>query len=191
MLLGGPAAALVFGLGVTWLGMIRPGYSAVRQTVSELGPMGERGRTSLAGLNLIVALFAIVFACGLLSVARLSVSTSLPAAFMGLYAILVVGLAAFPSGHPLHNVFGLLQTFPFVGAPLTVALGWRGEGAVAAVSWVALVLLIAGMALNLAPAFSPRLAKALAPVYGLAQRSLFVAWYGWCAALGVLLLTRS
>ena len=38
------------------------------------------------------------------------------------------------------------------------------------------------MALNLAPAFSPRLAVALAPVYGLARESLFVAWYGWCAA---------
>src|SRR5471032_2952212 len=72
MLLGGPGAALVFGLGVTWLGISRPGYSAVRQTVSELGPMGERGRWSLAGLNLIVALFSIVFACGLFSVARSS-----------------------------------------------------------------------------------------------------------------------
>ncbi len=153
--------------------------------------MGERGRGTLAGLNLIVALFAMVFACGLFSVATSSGSTGLPAAFMGLYAFLVVGLAAFPSGHPLHNVFGLLQTAPFVGAPLAVALGWRGEGAAPTVSWVALVLLIAGMALNLAPAFSPRLAKALAPVYGLAQRSLFIAWYGWCATLGVLLLARS
>ncbi len=101
------------------------------------------------------------------------------------------GLRSFPSGHRLHNVFGLLQTFPFVGAPLAVALGWRGQGAVAAVSWVALVLLIAAMALNLSPLFSPRLAKALEPVYGLAQRSIFIAWYGWFAVLGVLLLVRS
>ena len=191
MLLGGPAAALVFGIGVTWLGMARPGYSAVRQTVSELGSLGGTGRRSLAGLNLLIALSALVFAGGLFSVARSSGSTSLPAEFMVAYAILVVGLAAFPSGRPLHNVFGLLQTFPFVGAPLAVALGWRGEGAVATVSWVALVLLVAAMALNLAPAFSPRLAKTLAPVYGLVQRSLFVAWYGWCAALGVLLFMRA
>lgn len=191
MLLGGPAAAVVFVLGVTWLGMIRPGYSAVRQTVSELGPLGDRGRTSLAVLNLVVALSAIVFAYGLLSVAKQSASTRAPAYFVGLYAVLAVGLAVFPSGHRLHNVFGLLQTFPFVGAPLAVALGWRGQGAVAAVSWVALVLLIAAMALNLSPLFSPRLAKALEPVYGLAQRSIFIAWYGWFAVLGVLLLVRS
>jgi hypothetical membrane protein len=191
MLLGGPAAALVFGLGVTWLGLIRPGYSPVRQTISELGALGEKGRTSLAVLNLIIALSAVLFACGLFSIASQSGSASAPAYFVGLYAILAAGLATFPSGHPLHNVFGLLQTFPFVGAPLAVALGWRGQGAVTTVSWVALVLLIAAMALSLAPAFSPRLAKAVAPVYGLVQRSLFVAWYGWCAAVGVLLLMRS
>jgi len=53
LLLGGPAAALVFAVGVTWLGLTRPGYSAVRQTVSELGPLGDKGRMSLAGLNLV------------------------------------------------------------------------------------------------------------------------------------------
>jgi len=187
MLLGGPAAGLVFGVGVTWLGLARPGYSAVRQTVSELGPLGGPGRISLAALNLVVALCSLIFACGLAAVAR----PLLPALFMALYAVLVIGLAAFPSQHRVRNVFGLLQTIPFIGAPLAVALGWRGDGAAAALSWVALVLLILGMALNLAPAFSPRLAKALAPVYGLVQRSLFIAWYAWCAALGLLLLMGS
>ena len=191
MLLGGPAAALAFCLGVTWLGLVRPGYSAVRQTISELGPLGERGRKALAVLNLIIALSALLFAYGLLSIASLSASTSAPAYFVALYAILAAGLAAFPSKHPLHNVFGLLQTFPFVGAPLAVALGWQGQGAATAVSWVALVLLIAAMALNIAPLFSPRLAKAFVPVYGLVQRSIFVTWFGWCAALGVLLFVRS
>src|SRR5580704_16208741 len=125
LLLGGPVAALVFGIGATWLGTRRPGYSAVRQTVSELGPEGEKGRKSLAALNLLIALSALVFAGGLYSVAKQSASTSFPAYFLVSYAILAAGLAAFPSGHPLHNVFGLLQTLPFVGAPLAVALGWR------------------------------------------------------------------
>ena len=70
MLLGGPAAALAFGLGVTWLGVATPGYGAVRQTISELGPQGGKGRRALAGLNLIIALAAVVFACGLVSVAK-------------------------------------------------------------------------------------------------------------------------
>jgi len=190
MLLAGPVAALVFGLGSAWLGLIRPGYSAVRQTISELGPLGEKGRASLAALNLLIALCSVAFAGGLYSVAIETASTIYPAYFVALYAVLAAGLAAFPSGHRLHNMFGLLQTFPFVGAPLAVALSWRGEGVVATVSWVALVLLVAAMALNLAPAFSPRLGKALAPVYGLLQRSLFVTWYAWFAALGVLLLVR-
>jgi Protein of unknown function (DUF998) len=191
MLLGGPAAALAFGLGVTWLGLATPGYSAVRQTVSELGPQGGKGRRALAGLNLIVALAAVVFAGGLASVATHMHWTMTPAYFVGLYAVLATGLAAFPSGHRLHNVFGLLQTFPFVGAPLSVALGWRRLGVLTPISWAALALLIVGMAVNLAPAFSPRLAKAFAPVYGLVQRSLFVAWYGWCAILGLWLFLRA
>jgi len=110
---------------------------------------------------------------------------------MDLYAVLAVGLAAFPAGHPLHNVVGLLQTFPFVGAPLSVALGWRGPGALDPISWAALGLLVVAMALNFAPPFSPRLGKAFAPVHGLLQRSIFVAWYGWCAVLGLFLYLRA
>lgn len=191
MLLGGPAAALAFGLGVTWLGAATPGYSAVRQTISELGPQGGKGRRALAGLNLLIALAAVMLACGLFFVARHVPWTTTPAYFVGLYAVLPAGLAAFPSGHRLHNVVGLLQTFPFVGAPLSVALGWRGLGLLTPISWVALGLLIVAMAINLAPAFSSRLNKALAPVYGLLQRSLFVAWYGWCAILGLWLFVRA
>lgn len=184
-LLAGPVAALVFLVGVTWLGSTRPGYSAVRQTISELGPMGERGRNALAALNIVIAFTTLLFAYGLLSIAKT------PAYFVGLYALLAVGLAVFPSKHPLHNVVGLLQTLPFVGAPVSVALG-RGQGtAVAAISWAALAVLIAAMVLNLAPAFSPRLAKAFAPIYGLLQRSIFVGWFGWLATLGLLLFTRS
>jgi hypothetical protein len=199
MLLGGPAAALAFGLGVTGLGVATAGYSAVRQTVSELGPQGGRGRTALAGLNLIIALAMIVFACGLVVVARQWRLPVAPAFFVALAAVLTAGLAAFPSGFRspifprlgLHNVVGLLQTFPFVGAPLSIALGWRGPGGLGPMSWAALVLIIIAMVLNLAPAFSPRLAKAFGPIYGLVQRSLFVAWYGWCAILGSLLFLRA
>jgi hypothetical protein len=199
LLLGGPAAALVFGLGVTCLGAATPGYSAVRQTISELGPHGGRGRMALAGLNLIIALAAVVFAGGLAVIARQASWTATPAYFMGLYAVLAGGLAAFPSGYPsrvfprlgLHNVVGLLQTFPFVGAPLSVALEWREVGVLTPISWAALVLIIVTMALNLAPAFSAPVAKAFAPVYGLIQRSMFVTWYGWCAILGLLLFLRA
>jgi hypothetical protein len=29
------------------------------------------------------------------------------------------------------------------------------------------------------------------PVHGLAQRTLFAAWFGWCAVLGILLFRRN
>lgn len=189
-LLAGPVAGLVFASGVAWLGSTRPGYSAVRQTVSELGPVGDRGRLALAAINVTIALCSLIFAYGLLSVAREFGTTTAPAYFVGSFALLAAALAAFPSPHPLHNIVGLLQTLPFVGAPLTVALGWRQQGPVIPLSWVALLLLVLAMILNIAPAFSARITRAVAPAYGLIQRSIFVAWYGWCAALGLLLFVR-
>ena len=192
LLLSGPVTAMLFCLGVTCLGLTRPGYSAVRQTISELGPVGESGRVSLATLNLIAALGALMFAGGLLSIARQSALPSLPAYLVGFYAAPVVGLVAFPSGRPLHNVFGLLQTVSFVGAPWAVASSWRLEGAaVVAISWIALALMVCAIVFNLAPGFSKRIATTLEPIYGVVQRAIFVTWHGWCAAIGVLLFVRS
>jgi hypothetical protein len=182
---------VVFCLGVSWLGLTRPGYSAVRQTISELGPAGEKGRTPLAALNLITALGALLFAGGLLSLARQSGLSAVPAYLVGFYAVPVIGLVAFPSGRPLHNVFGLLQTVSFVGAPWTVASSWRHEGGtVVAISWIALAMMLCAIVLNLAPAFSRRTTTTLEPIYGIVQRAIFVTWHGWCAALGALLFAR-
>jgi hypothetical protein len=187
LLLAGPGAALVFGAGVAALGLLARGYNPVRQTVSELGELGAPLRAPLAAVNLLTALAMALFAAALFAVPERRAVT---AAFLGLAAICGLGLAAFPSKHPLHNMFGPLQTFPFIGAPLSVALGARDE-TLAAGAWLGLTLILCAMALNLAPLFSTRAGKALAPVYGLAQRALFVGWYGWCAALGALLFARS
>jgi hypothetical protein len=132
-----------------------------------------------------------VFSLGLASVAGHAHWTAAPAYFVALFAVPAIGLAAFPAGHRLHNIFGLSQTVPFIGAPLSVALGWRGAGVLTPISWAALVLLVVAMGLNLAPAFSRRLAEAFGPIYGVVQRALFVAWYGWCALLGLVLFTRA
>ena len=50
-------------------------------------------------------------------------------------------------------------------------------------SWVAGVLTLIAMALNLTPAFAPDLYPL--EYYGLVQRSLFVVFYGWwCPMVG-------
>ena len=38
--------------------------------------------------------------------------------------------------------------------------------------------------------FGPVAAAVLGPSYGLVQRMLFGAWFGWCAGLGVMLFNR-
>ncbi|HEX4197108.1 MAG TPA: DUF998 domain-containing protein [Caulobacteraceae bacterium] len=156
----------------------------------ELGAVGDEARPALAVLNLTIALCSLVFAYGLLSFAGQSELTGAPAYLVGFLAIPAVGLAAFPTPHRLHNVFGLLQIVSFIGAPLTAALTWQNQPTVILLSWTELAVQVVALILNLAPAFSPRVREAFAPVYDLIQRLVFVAWYGWYAALGLLLFLR-
>ena len=57
------------------------------------------------------------------------------------------------------------------------------------VSWVAFVLVTVTIFLNLSPLFT----RDLYPLeyYGVVQRGLFVAFYGWCLYLGLQLFARA
>jgi hypothetical protein len=98
---------------------------------------------------------------------------------------------AFP--HPLHNVFGISELIGYQ-APLGIALAWRGvPGAKKLVifSWVMLLLVWLAIAVNFGSmARHSALWAYERPIYGLVQRSLFVAWFGWCAVAGWLLWRR-
>jgi hypothetical protein len=101
-----------------------------------------------------------------------------------------VGVAAFAYPHPLHNVFGLSETIGYQ-APLFFALTWRRDPrarTLVALSWISYVLICVAIALNLSVLYSHGVVWAyVKPVFGLAQRALFAAWFGWCATVGLLL----
>jgi hypothetical protein len=102
-----------------------------------------------------------------------------------------VGIFAFP--HPLHNVFGESELIGYQ-APLAFALAWRRDSKanhLVTFSWIMFALVWISIALNLVSLDRHSVLWAeMKPVYGLIQRSLFAAFFGWCAGIGVLLRQR-
>jgi len=76
-------------------------------------------------------------------------------------------------------------------APLVLALAWRREPrakALVTLSWIAFLLVWVALGLNLS-ALQPNGAvwTSVEPVIGVAQRTLFITWFGWCAITGIML----
>lgn len=183
--LSGALAGVIFFSAVYALATMVDGYSHSAQTVSEIGELGSPAEVYLQITNLAVALCLLVFAWSMYLFARSNNAPILPAIFIACFAIAEIGVAIFPSPHNLHNVFGLSMTIGYM-SPLVVALSWRklaGASELIAVSWIAFTLVIITIFLNLSPIF----ARDLYPLeyYGVIQRALFVAFYGWCMFVSV------
>lgn len=193
-LLFGPLAALLFVLGIVVLGLFVPGYSAVRQTVSEIGEMSSPMRWPFAGLTFALGLCLLVFASGVWRAASGSGRNTVSALCIGWMGIAVAALGYFAYPHPLHGILGLTELIAYQ-APLSLALACRHEPSlrrVARFSIVMYVLLLISIAINLSTlARDSALWNAISPVYGLVQRSLFVCFFGWIAGAGWLLWRRT
>lgn len=184
----GPLAALLLGVGLIGLATTVPGYSAVRQTVSEIGETGSPARVPFAVLLCATALCLLVFASGVAAWARGRGRSGWPALFIALMAIPAAGVGLFAYPHPLHNVFGVGELVGYQ-APLVLALTWRGDpedrtvvtfsAIMAGVVWLAILC-------NLTTFHrSGALWAEIRPYYGLIQRSLFVSWFVWATGLDV------
>src|SRR5258708_932710 len=125
-LLFGPLAALVFALGIVGLALLVPGYSQVRQTVSEIGEMGSPAQIPFAILLSCIAACIVVFAAGLRDVSFAAGRSRWAAYVTAFMAVSVAGVGVFAYPHPLHNVFGLSELIGYQ-APLLLALTWRGD----------------------------------------------------------------
>ncbi len=189
----GPLAALLLCVGLIGLATMVPGYSAVRQTVSEIGEVGSPARAPFAILLCATASCLLIFASGVATWAKLRGRSRWPALFILLMAAPAAGVGVFAYPHPLHNVFGVGELVGYQ-APLVVALTWRrapeDRTVVTFSAWMAGAVWIAILA-NLSTFHrSGALWAAIGPYYGLVQRSLFASWFVWCAGLGFLLLRR-
>ena len=76
------------------------------------------------------------------------------------------------------------------GGHRRLGLAWRRDKARSLVifSWILFALVWISIGLNLASVVRQgHLWSEIKPIYGLVQRSLFAAWFTWCAGLGMLL----
>jgi hypothetical membrane protein len=189
-LLFGPLAAALLGLGIAVLPFWVPGYSQVHQTVSEIGEMDSPARIPFTIMLCGVALCLVIFAASVGAESRRAGHGRLSAYLIGCMAVSAAGVGIFAFPHPLHNVFGESELIGYQ-APLAFALSWRRDpNAKGLVSfcWIMFVLIWISIALNLVSLDRhSALWAEMKPIYGLIQRSLFAAWFGWCAGIGVLL----
>ena len=193
-LLFGPLAGAILALGVAGLGLMIPGYNHVRQTVSEIGEIGSPARVPFAIMLCCVAACILVFAAAVRHRSLQAGHSRLAAYLLGFMALPAAGLGVFAYPHPLHNVFGISELIGYQ-APLVFAWTWRRDPrarTLVAVSWLFSVLIWVAILLNLSSLDRQGLLWAyVKPLNGLAQRSLFAGWFGWCAVLGVLLFQHS
>jgi hypothetical membrane protein len=190
LLLLGPAATVLFALGVLALPALVPGYSPVRQTVSEIGEVGSPAQVPFTLMLCLVGLCLLGFAY---AVRRASIGagrSGFAAWLIAWMAVCAAGVGVFAFPHPLHNVFGISETVGYM-APAAMALCWRkdaGARSLVRSSWLFFALTCAAIAVNLSGIFrDSQLWLYVKPVNGLAQRSLFACWFGWAAVSGILL----
>lgn len=189
-LLFGPAAAALLGVGIFVLPFWVPGYAQIQQTVSEIGEMDSPMRIPFTILLCVVAACLLIFAAGVAAASSRAGRARQSAYLIGCMAVSAAGVGIFAFPHPLHNVFGLSELIGYQ-APLAFALAWRADPAakrLTGFSWAMFALIWISIALNLS-SLDRRgaLWAEMKPVYGLVQRSLFAAWFGWCAGIGLLL----
>jgi hypothetical protein len=189
-LLVGPLAAAILAFGIVGLAPLIPGYSHVHQTVSEIGAIGSPARLPFAIMLFCVATCILVFASAVRDLSIAAHHSQLTAYLIGFMAVPAAGTAIFAHPHPLHNVFGISELIAYQG-PLVFALTWKRDPrtkTLVASSWLLFALIWVAIALNLSSLDRQGAIWAyVKPVYGIAQRTLFAAWFGWCAVVGILL----
>lgn len=188
-LFGVVAVVLFFG-GILVLGAFVPDYSQIRQTVSEIGEVGSPVQVPFAVLLCATAVCAVVFGTAVRDV--LAHRRHSRTAFYLILAMAVcaagVGIFAYP--HPLHNVFGTSELIGYQ-APVALAIASRRDQNLRAISRISLIGSIAVWAAIIANLVvfdrDSALWMHMKPFYGLVQRALFAAWFGWSAAVGLAL----
>jgi hypothetical membrane protein len=179
-------AGIIFSVGIVALAALLPHYSQVRQTVSELGEVGSPARLPFAILLCTVSVCLSGFAMAIKYVARDASVSSLPAFLVGSMALSAAGVGIFAYPNPMHNVFGLSELLGHQ-APLAMALTWR-HSPTRRFSWIMYGLIALAMTANISVLDTEsamwRIEK---PVYGVVQRSIFMAWFVWSAGTALIL----
>jgi len=186
-LLCAPLACAIFVYGVLILpSQLVPGYSDIHDSVSDMGQVGSPTRLAFRVVLMVLAVCTVCFADALREIAVRTGTSSWTAILVGMMAIALGGAAVFAYPHRLHMFFALPELIAYQ-APLVFALTWRHEPRakrLVAQSWGLYLLLTAVTFVNLSgPLGMNGLWGLVKPRIGLAQRMLFIIWFGWCTLL--------
>jgi hypothetical membrane protein len=185
-LIFGLIAGTTFIAASTLLGALFPNYDPVTQTISEIGEKGSPFETIFKIVNLFVAGCFLLFAFGVYRFSKRRRASLVPAALLGFFASMELGVFIFESPHPWHNVFGILSIAGFL-APLALAITWPSAPdlpALRPMSAIAGATLVVVIGLNLSPLVVP--IPFANEHIGLVQRTLLV-FHVWCAYLAFVL----
>ena len=188
--LGIVAGVLLFA-GIFTLAGFVPGYSQVQQTVSELGEVGSPTRVEFALLLCVVAACLILFADAAANVHRAVKVSVVPILLIVAMAISAAGVGVFAYPNPLHNLFGMSELVGYQ-APLAIAITfWKksSRGSIVVFSLVMYCVVLLALGANLTTLHRQGdIWQLVRPYYGVLQRSLFAAWFAWCAGYAVFLM---
>ena len=187
----GPIMGSAFIVVTLLLAAFLPGYSLIRQTVSEIGGVGSPLRWPYSSFLLIEAGLAALFGSALLSASRSAGLSRWPALLLWIEAACYAGLAAYPTPHPLHNLFGLLQVVGY-SAMLAGWLAWRRDVRLAGLAGLSgglflifVVLFFGWIGLLIASIHNPPMLKLLVATQGLSQRAYIYTLPIWAVAVGL------
>ncbi len=177
--------AITFILGTFILGSQIEDYSAISQTVSEIGEKGSPLYIQWQIFSIGIGCLLILFAIGIVSFAKKKRDLSIvPSIFILVYGLSQLTIGIFPSPHPLHNIFGLSMTVGYF-SPLIFAVRWKNQLGMTfkRLSLIAFILIVLGIFLNLTPAFAPSLYPL--EYYGIVQRFLLFTFYIYCSFISI------
>ena len=182
--------SIAFILGTYILGSQLEDYSAISQTVSEIGEEGSPLYLQWQIFSTGIGCLLILYGIGIVSFAKKNELSVVPGIFILLAGLSQFGIGIFPSPHPLHNVFGLSLTLGYF-SPLLFALLWKNQLGMKfkRLSLISFILIVLGIFLNLSPAFSPTLYPL--EYYGIVQRFLLFTFYIYCTFISISLIYSS
>lgn len=187
-------AAAVAGIPVWWFAKRRPGYSHIRQTISELGEAGAPDAKKVAIFAFAPAGHAIWLFVAVLAFAVPRLAQGPGLWLLALLGAAYVGAAIFPCdpGAPLlgtwrNNVHNFVAIAGYLGAVAgMIELGRAMEG-IPALQSMADVSRIAGQATF----FGLFLLSFETPVRGLIQRVIEAVFHGWMLLVATLLMVNA
>ena len=181
----GPLIGIFLLVGTTGLAVVDPGYSQLRQTISDIGMVGSPLRIPFAILIFSIGVLELILAAAVRAAALRHHRSQATACLLALSAVWSFGVAIFAEPNPLHGVFGYVGLVAML-SPIVFCITWRREHqarTAVMLSWVLGFVVWAGI-ISFALLAQPS-SGLLQTFTGVIQRSFLYSWGVWCAVIAI------